>query len=148
MVEFLFDTTRAVVNLALNGVLERYPAIRWVVPHAGAALPVLADRVSRLAPLISPPPDGGDAPDVLGSLGRLHYDLAGMPLPRALPALLNLVPPASSSTAATTRSPRPRPWPRWRRDRATDVLDKVTRAGRSATTPPPCSRAWPHPAAR
>jgi hypothetical protein len=53
MVEFLFDTTRAVVNLALSGVLDQYPAIRWVVPHAGAALPVLADRVDRLAPLIS-----------------------------------------------------------------------------------------------
>jgi predicted TIM-barrel fold metal-dependent hydrolase len=92
MVEFLFDTTRAVLNLALNGVLERYPGIRWVVPHAGAALPVMADRVARLAPLISPPPDGQAGPDVLGSLGRLYYDLAGVPLPRALPALLNLVP--------------------------------------------------------
>ncbi len=92
MVEFLFDTTRAVVNLALNGVLERYPAIRWVVPHAGAALPVMADRVARLAPLIRPPPEGEDAPDGLGSRGRLHYDRAGVPLPRALPALLNLVP--------------------------------------------------------
>jgi len=92
MVEFLFDTTRAVVNLALGGVLDRYPAIRWVVPHAGAALPVMADRVARLAPLISPPPDGEPAPDVLASLGRLYYDLAGTPLPRALPALLSLVP--------------------------------------------------------
>ncbi len=92
MVEFLFDTSRAVVNLALNGVLERYPAIRWVVPHAGAALPVLADRVARFAPVISPPPDGGTTPDVLGGLGRLYYDLAGVPLPRALPALLSLVP--------------------------------------------------------
>jgi 6-methylsalicylate decarboxylase len=100
MVEFLFDTTRAVVNLALNGVLARYPAIRWVVPHAGAALPVMADRVARLAPLSSPPSAsdpasetaGQAAPDVLGDLGRLYYDLAGVPLPRALPALLNLVP--------------------------------------------------------
>jgi predicted TIM-barrel fold metal-dependent hydrolase len=92
MVEFLFDTTRAVVNLALNGVLERYPDIRWVVPHAGAALPVMADRVARLAPLISPPSNGDAAPDVLGSLRRLYYDLAGTPLPRALPALLSLVP--------------------------------------------------------
>jgi predicted TIM-barrel fold metal-dependent hydrolase len=93
MVEFLFDTTRAVINLALNGVLERYPDIRWVVPHAGAALPVMADRVARLAPLISPPPADGEAPpDVLAGLSRLYYDLAGTPLPRALPALLSLVP--------------------------------------------------------
>jgi 6-methylsalicylate decarboxylase len=130
MVEFLFDTTRAVVNLALNGVLERYPAIRWVVPHAGAALPVLADRVSRLAPLISPPPDGEDAPDVLGSLGRLHYDLAGVPLPRALPALLNLVRPGQLVYGSDYPfTPAPTVAALAGAIAATDVLDEVTRAG-------------------
>ena len=88
VVEFLFDTTRAVVNLALSGVLDRYPAVRWVVPHAGAALPVLADRVDRIYPWISPP--GAPDVDLIAALGRLHYDLAGTPLPRALPALLGL----------------------------------------------------------
>jgi predicted TIM-barrel fold metal-dependent hydrolase len=88
VVEFLFDTTRAVVNLALSGALDRYPAVRWVVPHAGAALPVLADRVDRIYPWISPP--GAPDVDLIAALGRLHYDLAGTPLPRALPALLGL----------------------------------------------------------
>ena len=130
MVEFLFDTTRAVVNLALNGVLERYPAIRWVVPHAGAALPVLADRVSRLAPLISPPPGGGDAPDVLRSLGRLYYDLAGVPLPRALPALLNLVLPGQLVYGSDYPfTPAPTVAALAGAIAATDVLDEVTRAG-------------------
>jgi len=92
MVEFLFDTTRAVINLTLSGVLDRYPAIRWVVPHAGAALPSLADRVDRIYPWISPP----DAPrvDLISALGRLYYDLAGTPLPRALPALLAVAGPS------------------------------------------------------
>lgn len=89
ILEFLLDTTRAVVNLALSGVLERYPAIRWVVPHAGAALPVLADRVNLFAPWFTAP--GTPEFDVIAALGRLHYDLAGVPLPRALPALLALV---------------------------------------------------------
>jgi predicted TIM-barrel fold metal-dependent hydrolase len=130
MVEFLFDTTRAVVNLALNGVLDRYPAIRWVVPHAGAALPVLADRVSRLAPLISPPPDGEDAPDVLGSLARLYYDLAGVPLPRALPALLNLVPAGQLVYGSDYPfTPAPTVAALAGAIAATDVLDEVTRAG-------------------
>jgi 6-methylsalicylate decarboxylase len=88
VVEFLFDTTRAVINLALSGVLDRYHSIRWVVPHAGAALPVLADRVDRIYPWISPPE--APAVDLIAALGRLHYDLAGTPLPRALPALLGL----------------------------------------------------------
>lgn len=90
MVEFLFDTTRAVTNLILSGVLDRHPAIRWVVPHAGAALPALADRIQALQRLVLPP---DSAVDVLAALGRLHYDLAGVPLPRALPALRSLVGP-------------------------------------------------------
>ena len=39
MLEFMFDTTRAVVNLVLNGTLERSPDIELIVPHAGATLP-------------------------------------------------------------------------------------------------------------
>jgi predicted TIM-barrel fold metal-dependent hydrolase len=92
VVEFLFDTTRAVINLALSGVLDRYRSIRWVVPHTGAALPALADRVDRIYPWISPP--GAAEVDLIAALGKLHYDLAGTPLPRALPALLALAGPS------------------------------------------------------
>lgn len=88
LVEFVFDTTRAVINLALSGAFDRFPGIRWVVPHAGAALPVIADRVERLYPVVCP--DGTGVVSVAGALGRLNYDLAGVPLPRALPALLRL----------------------------------------------------------
>ncbi len=91
MLEFPIDTTRAVFNLALTGTLDRYPHIRFVVPHAGGALPVLADRVHSFAMVF--PPDGQQPADVLTALGRLYYDLAGAPLPRALPALLSLVEP-------------------------------------------------------
>jgi len=90
MVEFLFDTTRAVTHLLLSGAFYRHPHIRWVVPHAGAALPILADRVAAFAPWVSPEAADGD---VVATLGRLHYDLAGTPVPRGLPALLSLVPP-------------------------------------------------------
>ncbi|MFJ6695348.1 amidohydrolase family protein [Streptomyces sp. NPDC091272] len=89
MVEFLFDTTRTIAQLALNGVLDRHPGLRLIVPHAGAALPVLADRIACFAVMDNP-----EAPvDVLAALRRLHYDVAGFTLPRALPALLSLVPP-------------------------------------------------------
>ena len=91
MLEFPLDTTRAVFNLALTGTLDRYPNIRFVVPHAGGALPVLADRVHSFAMVF--PSDGQQSVDVLTALRRLYYDLAGTPLPRALPALLSLVEP-------------------------------------------------------
>ena len=37
LIEFVFDTTRAVTHLVLSGTLERCPDLRLIVPHAGAA---------------------------------------------------------------------------------------------------------------
>ena len=87
MIEFLFDTTRALTSLALNGVLDRHPAVRFIVAHSGAALPVLADRIAAFAFTENPQ----QPINVLGALRRLYYDVAGFALPRALPALLSLV---------------------------------------------------------
>jgi 6-methylsalicylate decarboxylase len=89
MLEFPIDTTRAVVNLALTGTIDRYPDIRFVIPHAGGALPVLVDRVHSFAAVFSSTRQ--QPVDVLTALRGLYYDLAGTPLPRALPALLTLV---------------------------------------------------------
>jgi predicted TIM-barrel fold metal-dependent hydrolase len=86
MLEFLFDTTRAVVNLVLNGVVARHSNVRLVVPHAGATLPVIADRVAAFSLMLGVDPEV----DVLRDLGNLHFDLAGMPIPRQLNALLAL----------------------------------------------------------
>jgi predicted TIM-barrel fold metal-dependent hydrolase len=84
MLEFLFDTTRAVVNLVLTGTIARYPNLRVIVPHAGATLPVICDRVAGFAILLGVDP----AVDVLRDLASLHFDLAGTPIPRQLDALL------------------------------------------------------------
>ena len=86
MLEFLFDTTRAVVNLVLNGTVARHPNLRLIVPHAGATLPVVADRVAAFALMLDVDP----SVDVLRDLGNLHFDLAGTPIPRQLHALLAL----------------------------------------------------------
>lgn len=92
LMEFLLDTTRAVADLVLGGTLTRYPGVRLIVPHAGAALPVLADRISGFAGLFGV---GGQEPgeiDVLGTLQRVYYEVgAGFPFPRHIAALLNLV---------------------------------------------------------
>lgn len=87
MLEFLFDTTRAVANLVLGGTVARHPNIEWIIPHAGATLPVIADRIAAFAFVLA---DVDPAADVYGDLGRLHYDVAGFALPRQLDALLAL----------------------------------------------------------
>jgi predicted TIM-barrel fold metal-dependent hydrolase len=86
MLEFFFDTTRTVVDLVLNGTVALHPGIEFLIPHAGATLPMVADRVSVFSRLLSVDP----AVDVFRDLGRLHFDLAGFPLPRQLDALLTL----------------------------------------------------------
>jgi predicted TIM-barrel fold metal-dependent hydrolase len=86
MLEFLFDTTRAVADLVLNGTLSRHPDLALIVPHAGATLPLVADRVAAFAMLLAP------EVDVMTDLGRLHFDLAGFAVPRQLDALLTMAP--------------------------------------------------------
>jgi len=86
MLEFFFDTTRSVVDLVLNGTIARHTDIEFIIPHAGATLPMIVDRVSVFARLLAV-----DASvDVLRDIARLHYDLAGFPVPRQLDALLTI----------------------------------------------------------
>lgn len=84
MLEFFFDTTRAVVDLVLSGTIALHPDLELIIPHAGATLPLVADRVSAFAGVLAPDVD------VLRDLGRLHFDLAGFAVPRQLDALLTL----------------------------------------------------------
>jgi predicted TIM-barrel fold metal-dependent hydrolase len=49
LVEFLFDTTRAALNLLFTDALHRYPNIRWILCHAGGTLPFVAWRISDIA---------------------------------------------------------------------------------------------------
>jgi 6-methylsalicylate decarboxylase len=88
MLEFPFDTTRAVVNMILSGTLRRRPRIRVVVPHVGAALPVLADRVHAFTAAFA---HEEEAIDVHAELRGMWFDIASEPLPNALAALLRLV---------------------------------------------------------
>ena len=87
--EFLFDTTRAVTNLIFTGTAERYPAIRWILAHAGGTIPYIAWRLSlaNLDPeIIKKAPRG-----VVAYLKSFYYDTALSTSPYAIPALLNLV---------------------------------------------------------
>lgn len=49
LVEFLFDTTRAALNLLFTGALDRFPRIRFILCHAGGTLPYVAWRVAEIS---------------------------------------------------------------------------------------------------
>ena len=75
LVEFPFDTTRAITSLLYSGALSRFKNIHFIFSHAGGAISVLAGRVSsfrdrdeRLSSLM---PEG-----VSALLGALHFDIA------------------------------------------------------------------------
>jgi predicted TIM-barrel fold metal-dependent hydrolase len=89
MIEFIFDTARAVTDLLFAGVLDRCSRLQIIVPHCGGALPVIADRINGFIHLARHPDVGSS--DAITALRRLYYDTAGSPFPRQIAALLNLV---------------------------------------------------------
>jgi predicted TIM-barrel fold metal-dependent hydrolase len=84
--EFFFDTTRTAINLLMKGVLVRFPEIRFVIPHAGAFLPILVDRVNMYFQVMSTV-----GLDVYSQFKKFYFDVAGMCLPRQLADLIQLV---------------------------------------------------------
>jgi 6-methylsalicylate decarboxylase len=93
ILEFMFETTRSVTDLIISGVLSRYPNIRFIVPHAGAALSVLANRVELGRAVLVAAPDSASAPSFRDGLRQLHFDLAGAPVPDLLRSLLSIADP-------------------------------------------------------
>ncbi len=93
MIEFMFETTRAVFHLILSGTLERFPNLKVIVPHAGATVPVLADRVVGLSPALGLKRKL-DPTAFYAALRGLYYDLAGFPDSSQLGALLQIADPA------------------------------------------------------
>jgi 6-methylsalicylate decarboxylase len=86
MMEFLFDTTRAAVNLLFSGALERYPRIRFILAHAGGLLPFFAWRLS-VSPMVDPRLPNWPREKVLAGLRRYWYDTALSPGPQTMGSL-------------------------------------------------------------
>ena len=91
VIEFVFDTTRAITSFLVNGTFSRCPAARFIFCHSGGTMPVLAARINGFfqarAALASRVPNG-----VLYELKKLNYDIANATNPSSLAALINLVP--------------------------------------------------------
>jgi 6-methylsalicylate decarboxylase len=86
MLEFIFDSTRALSDLAFSGTLLRYPDIQWIFTHSGGTLPLLADRMELFRTVFL---DGSpDDPTIPSQVSRIWFDMAGSPFPNDVPALI------------------------------------------------------------
>jgi len=83
MMEYLFDTTRAVVNLVFSRAIERFPRIRFILPHAGGLVPYFAWRLS-VSPMIDPRLPRLSRDEVAASLKHFWYDNALSPSARSI----------------------------------------------------------------
>ncbi|MEV6025715.1 amidohydrolase family protein [Streptomyces sp. NPDC052036] len=86
--DFLMDTTRAALSLIVNGTLDRYPNLTFILPHGGGFLPYIADRVELFSRHLSPKVEPAQVRD---HLHRFYYDTAGPMSPSATPTLLSTV---------------------------------------------------------
>ena len=95
VLEYPFDSTRAINSLILSGTLSRCPDIRFIVSHGGGTIPYLAPR---FAPFMMAKPGkpldlvDADNKEVMGMLRRLYFDLTASTHPCALSAMLRLMP--------------------------------------------------------
>ncbi len=72
--EFTQDTNRCVFSLLFTGTLARFPDIRFIICHSGAAVPLLAGRAQVMGiarEFADKLPNGVDH-----ELKKLHYDVA------------------------------------------------------------------------
>ncbi len=91
MMEYVFDTTRAAVNLVFSGAVERFPRIRFVLAHAGGLMPYFAWRLS-ISPMIDARLEQLSPADIYARLGRFWYDNALSPTAETLACVERLAP--------------------------------------------------------
>jgi 6-methylsalicylate decarboxylase len=93
VLEFPYDTGRAIASLLFAGSFARLRDIRWLFSHGGGVMPMLAGRIAYFArtrkDIAEIAPDG-----VLAELQRLYYDTANAAWPISMAGLLKLVPPS------------------------------------------------------
>ena len=89
VVEYDFDIARAVVSYLKSDSFRRYPNIRFIFPHSGGTLPVLANRVTESLP--EKRSEQATA-ELMADVKGLYFDVAHAAYPAPLSALTKVVP--------------------------------------------------------
>jgi predicted TIM-barrel fold metal-dependent hydrolase len=95
MMEFFFDTARAVINLLLSGTVMNHPNITFIIPHCGSVLPSIVERFTSYVPHILGTDIAITSDDVKALFKtRFFFDLAGYPFPDQIHGLLRFTDPS------------------------------------------------------
>jgi 6-methylsalicylate decarboxylase len=91
VLEYPYDSGRAVLSLLFNGRFVQYRDIDWIFCHAGGPIPMLAGRIATQnknnKDLAAVAPKGIEA-----ELQRLYYETANSAYPPTMAALMKFVP--------------------------------------------------------
>ena len=95
VLEFMFDSTRAITSLIYSGLRRRYPNFTYIATHAGGVLPFLAERL-QLVPRVMPTGYGQNVTpaDVAEGLRSFHFDLTAAASDVALTGVLAMTAPS------------------------------------------------------
>lgn len=88
--EYFVETTRTFVNMVMHDTFDRFPNIRWVIPHAGAFLTILSDRFESFACMVRFSDPNRHA-DLISDMRHVYYDVAGFAEQKQLEMLLRQV---------------------------------------------------------
>jgi predicted TIM-barrel fold metal-dependent hydrolase len=90
-IDFPFDTTRAAVQMTLNGHIRRFAQTKVILSHAGGFLPYASERFAELAHGALKPEFSVE--QFIGDLRQFYFDIALSSSKYALPSLLAFAEP-------------------------------------------------------
>jgi predicted TIM-barrel fold metal-dependent hydrolase len=74
MAGFLFDTTTAALRLAFDGLYERHPDFKFIVPHAGSLIPYFVGRIDHFGRVQKPGSTGTISGAASGHIRKFYVD--------------------------------------------------------------------------
>ena len=74
MTGFLFDTTTATLRLVFDGLYERHPDFKFIVPHAGSLIPYFVGRIDHFGRVQRPGSTGAITGPASDHLRKLYVD--------------------------------------------------------------------------
>src|SRR5258708_9175053 len=94
ILEFMFDTTRMLVNMIFSGAKNRFSKIKIISTHGGGTIPYLRTRIETLERVFGPGKGRAhlSAAEIRESLASFYYDLTAAACPAQLFALQQMVP--------------------------------------------------------